>query len=108
VHHRIGARRVESRVHSGEVKDVPTVDDDAIRDAGEVRVRRILVRDAMHDVALDHKALGEMAARESRDAGDEDGARHRRRVLVRGGERRRYGRERKPDRECDDEQHGHR
>ena len=87
MHDRIGPRGNDRRAHGAGVDDVPLVHVHASRDGRKMRVRRILVREAMHDDALSDEALGEMAASESRDAGDEDGARHLGRVLVRGGGR---------------------
>ena len=46
------------------------MDPHAIPDRGQVRERCVLVREAMDLVAARHEMLGEVAARETGDAGD--------------------------------------
>jgi len=92
VHDRIRPGGDERGAHRREVENVPAMDMDAVPDRGEIRERRILVREAVHKGTIGDEALGEVAARESGDAGDENGAGHRRRVLVRAGECRRFAR----------------
>ena len=62
--------------------DVAAMDGHVARDGREVRIRRILVREAVHLVTARDQVLGEMAAREAGEARDEHAARHRRIVLT--------------------------
>jgi len=59
-----------------------SMDGHVARDGREVRIRRILVREAVHLVTARDQVLGEMAAREAGEARDEHAARHRRIVLT--------------------------
>ncbi len=88
MHDGIGTSGGECVPHARDIQDVAAVHANAIGHRDKVRERRILVRDAVNDAARGHEALGEMAARESRDACYENGAGHVGRVLVRGAARR--------------------
>ena len=88
VHDRVGPRDAERGGERCEIEDVPTVHLHSVGYRREVRVRRVLMGDAVHDNTVRQEALGEMAAREAGDAGDQNGAGHLGRVLVRGGTRR--------------------
>src|SRR5439155_15224201 len=62
---------------------VAAVHRDLIRDRREVRERRLLEREAMDLGPIGNEALGEMATRETGDAGDEHAWGHARRLARR-------------------------
>src|SRR5439155_19485235 len=71
VDHRFGPRVFKRAFRLLEAGDVAAVNRYPVGDSRKVRERRLLVRKAVYLVGPEEQMLGEMASRESGDAGDE-------------------------------------
>src|SRR5205823_2280276 len=83
MHHDLGARRLEGALEICQRRDIAAMHGDLLRDRGQVDVRRLLEGEAVDFTALRDESLGEMAASEAGDAGDEHATGHVR--TLRGG-----------------------